>query len=300
MQEALQRMREALGPDAVLVASREVAGGVRITAAVDGEEPDLEALLGGPRRSSGLRRELERLFAVLEVPERLAGALLAEAEQAGAADAEAALARALAAVLPFGAEAAVEEGAFALVGPPGAGKTATVAKLAALARLASRPVRVVSFDGIRAGGHAQLAALLGPLELEQDTDPPERPLGPPRGGLLLADTTGVHPLRGRELAALAELLARLRLEGVAVLPATLHPEDAFEMAHNLKALGIRRVVVTKLDLTRRLAALLRVLEAGLALAGVGIAPVIGSGLPRLTPAQLARLMVERAASLERR
>ena len=50
-----------------------------------------------------------------------------------------------------------------LSGPPGAGKTASVAKLAARAVLEGRPVAVLSTDVARAGGIEQLRALLAPL-----------------------------------------------------------------------------------------------------------------------------------------
>ncbi len=44
-QQALARMREALGPDAIVVASRDVEGGVCITAAVETHDPDLRDML---------------------------------------------------------------------------------------------------------------------------------------------------------------------------------------------------------------------------------------------------------------
>ena len=55
---------------------------------------------------------------------------------------------------------------FMLVGPPGSGKTITVAKLAARARLAGRPVGVITTDTIRAGAVEQLTAFTNILEVE--------------------------------------------------------------------------------------------------------------------------------------
>ena len=55
---------------------------------------------------------------------------------------------------------------FMLVGPPGTGKTITTAKLAARARLAGRPVGVITADTIRAGAIEQLAAFTSILEVD--------------------------------------------------------------------------------------------------------------------------------------
>ncbi len=213
---------------------------------------------------------------------RLEGALCG-----AAGDVEAALAGALGRVFAGLGAADLPAGAHVVLGPPGAGRTASLVKLAVRLRLAGRAVAVAAVGEGKVGERARLRGLLAPLGLE----PGALPAAP--SGWWLVDAAGFDPLDGRALAAAAELLAGRRLEGLAVLPATLHPAEAGEIAANLAALGVRRLVVTKLDLTRRMGALLAMLEAGLEPLGVGIGPDIASGLPPLTPAALARLLLRR-------
>jgi flagellar biosynthesis protein FlhF len=299
MSEAMQEMRATLGEEAVIVATRELADRVRVTAAAGAAEVDLAGLLA-PEPAAPVRGAIESCLAYHRVPPALAAALLAELVEVHAADPVAALTRILEArcrFLPLTLPAARP---LALVGPPGAGKTAAVARLAAQARVAGQEVRVLSADLARAGGLAQLAALLAPLGIEPVPAGPEElgrlaAAGEAGAGLLL-DSTGVNAFHGGEMAALAELLRAARAEPVLVLPAGLDIEDSLELAANFAALGARRLIVTRLDAARRLGGVLAAADLGLALAGASIGPAIGCGLPGLSATGLARVLLHRAGS----
>ncbi len=186
-----------------------------------------------------------------------------------------------------------------LLGPPGAGKTASVAKLAARARLAGRAVAVVTTDVERAGGVAQLRSLTEPLGVALQVVEGAAALRRAAAGggdgalgdLVLIDTTGVNPYSGADLARLSGLIEAARAEPLPVLAAGGGVADGAEVAATFKALGARRFLLTKVDAARRLGGALAAAQAGLAFAEAGIGPLIGRGLGPLTPAGLARLLL---------
>jgi hypothetical protein len=148
MADAMAILRAELGEEAVILGTRRVSGGVEVTAGQDAEdEPVLIAPESVPE--IGLPPALRRHNLPAALARRLAGAPLA-----------AALAQEFRfAPLPF------DDGPLLLVGPPGAGKTVTCAKLATRLLLAGTPPLLVSADGRRAGAAEQLAAFARVLSL---------------------------------------------------------------------------------------------------------------------------------------
>lgn len=292
MQEALALMRAALGADAVIVASREEAGMVRLTAAADTREPDLEQLLARPA-TSPTREVVRATLRHHGLDEARSEAVLAAAPTVAAVDPAVLLAEALARRYRFPAEGAPPDTPILVVGPPGAGKTAVVARLAAMARLAGRLPEVASADLARAGGFDQLRGLLAPLGIEP-RPLGEGPLSVDRGRPLLVDGPGVNPFRRDEMVELAALVRRSGCEPVLVLPAGLQPDDCAELAANFQVMGVRRMITTRLDAARRLGGILAAAELGLELAMAATSPLIGKPLLAWSAAGLARLLVARA------
>jgi flagellar biosynthesis protein FlhF len=293
--QGMAMLRAELGDQAIIVATRELpGGGVRITGAIESQDVDLASLLA-PAEASPCEERLRAVAAHHELPETLRARLLEAARTAGAGQPAAALAQALAEAFAFAPLAAAPSGALLLSGPPGAGKTASVAKLAAAAVLGGRPVAVVTADTTRAGGIEQLAALLAPLDL-QPVPAPEpaalrRIVKEAGTATLLIDSPGLNPFRPTDLGVLSTLLEASRAEPVLVLPAGLGVADCAEIGHTYVALGARRLLATKLDAARRLGGLLAAAEAGLAFAEAGIGPTIGQGLSPLSAGGLARLLL---------
>ncbi|WP_202843556.1 flagellar biosynthesis protein FlhF [Luteimonas saliphila] len=165
-------------------------------------------------------------------------------------------------------------GVIALVGPTGAGKTTTAAKLAArfAARHRARDVALVTTDCERAGAREQLQAhgrrlgitvceAEGPERL-QDTlaqlvDYP----------LVLVDTTGHAPRDRAVFSQILWLRAARKVRSLLVLPANAHPYDLGEVIRRYRPAKPEGVVLTKLDETGRLGSALSVLARhGLGLA----------------------------------
>jgi len=150
------------------------------------------------------------------------------------------------------------------VGPPGAGKTTTVAKIAAQERAKNgKRLGLVAADGYRVGAVEQLrlyASILGaplmvardPAELDALLDEARRPL--------LLDTAGRSPNDSASRAMLRVLTGRTDVRTHLVLAASTPVDLARRIFDRFEDAQPTRVVITKLDEAESLAALLPVLR----------------------------------------
>ncbi|HZX78099.1 AAA family ATPase [Lysobacter sp.] len=165
-------------------------------------------------------------------------------------------------------------GVIALVGPTGAGKTTTAAKLAArfAQRHRARDVALVTTDTERPGATEQLHILgrrLGVTVCEANgpealNDALDQLADYP---LVIVDTAG-HGLRDRALLGqILWLRAAKRVRSLLVLPANSNAHDLGEVVRRYRPASPEGVVLTKLDETGRLGSALSVLvQHGLSLA----------------------------------
>ncbi len=165
------------------------------------------------------------------------------------------------------AEPIDDGGVIALVGPTGAGKTTTAAKLAArfAARHRARDVALVTTDTERLGAREQLHAhgrrlgitvceAEGPQALTQTL---EQLMDYP---LVLVDTAGYATRDRALLGQILWLRTSRRVRSLLVLPANAHPHDLGEVARRYRAASPEGVVLTKVDETGRLGAALSILH----------------------------------------
>ena len=158
-----------------------------------------------------------------------------------------------------------EGGVIALVGPTGAGKTTTIAKLASrfLERHAARDVALVTTDTIRVGGREQLHSYgrqLGIAVHEADSDAGLQQLLQRLSDykLVLIDTAGMGQ-RDRALAAQLNWLRGSRIvRCLLVLPANAHFSDLDEVVRRFAGAAPQGVILTKLDETGRFGSALSV------------------------------------------
>lgn len=279
--EAIARVRAELGADALILSSRRVSGGVEVTAAL---EPADEAPAPAPAAPADPDRAAA--FAWHNVPAGLARKLSAGP-----------LPFALSTVFGFVPLALAPEAPPVLfVGPPGAGKTLTVARLASRLVLAGVTPMVITADGKRAGAPEQLAAftrLLG-LQLLVASQPTAliRALARRKDGApVLIDTPGSDPFDAAQREEIAALASTVGGEIAAVLPAGLDPAEATDLAGAYSACGARKLAATRLDLARRIGGVLAAAGAGLALAEAGIGPGAADGMVAMTPDLLARRLM---------
>jgi|HubBroStandDraft_1064217.scaffolds.fasta_scaffold00038_36 flagellar biosynthesis protein FlhF len=177
-----------------------------------------------------------------------------------------------------------------LIGPPAAGKTTMTAKLAA--RGGAAAARVFSTDGARPGGMAQLAEPMRVLGIDAEGLDIAAEILLPTGtaaGALLVDTGGTDAGSGFE--ALGRLARTLGVEPILVLPATIDPGEACQFARAARAIGVSRLLITRLDITRRLGGPLAAAAAGLAIAGGSVTPHFAYGLKPLEAGALAGRLI---------
>ncbi len=155
----------------------------------------------------------------------------------------------------------------ALVGPPGGGKTTTLAKLAANFKLRrKKEVVILSLDMHRLAAHEQLqryGQLVGvPVYTAQTVAEVKQRLGEIGAvDLILIDTPGVGLRDDGRFARLGALLRACRPHEVhLVAPASLTPTTQERIAQSFAALGVSRVVLTHLDDAIGLGVILNVMD----------------------------------------
>ena len=175
------------------------------------------------------------------------------------------------------------------IGPPGAGKTTTIAKIAAQAR-AGRAARhgVVAADGFRVGAVEQLrlyADIMGaPFAVARSGDELTRALEDLRRRPVLVDTAGRSP-RDEGAAEILDVLSqRTDVRRHLVLPATTPAAQARRIFERFASSRPDRLVLTRLDEVDTLAPLVDVLATcGLPVSYFANGQNVPDELQRATP-----------------
>lgn len=163
-------------------------------------------------------------------------------------------------------------GVFALVGPTGAGKTTTIAKMAVRFTLEHEGAQVglITMDNYRLAAHDQLRTLGQILGVPVQVADQEHSLSQcieelSDCDLILIDTAGLtpeHPMLQYQLDQLVML--RNKVHTLLTIPATNNSRVLRKVFHNYKAAGLAGCVVTKVDEASSLGDVISVLlETGL-------------------------------------
>ena len=344
MPEVMRRVREELGPEAVILHSKTArpwgplrflgGAGVEILAAVDRPESPAgpsPLSVSPPAPSEGVRAELAELrtLFVRSAGDRLVPpALGAIYERLLAGGMDAALAvRILNSVPPYQADGPLADAAgcraveehmasmitvagcaatpgplrVALVGPAGAGKTTTLAKLAARAQITGGRITLVNADGSGFGGPGPLepfASLLEvPYVLALTPEELAAPLPLPAArACVLIDTPGVGPENRQGLRHLQGLLRAAAPDEVhLVLSATSKAPDTRAAVRAFAATGVTHLLFTHLDETASCASVIDAcIESGLPLSYVGTGRDIPGDLDPAEPRRLIRRTLQGA------
>ncbi|NVB79776.1 MAG: hypothetical protein HOV81_15375 [Kofleriaceae bacterium] len=292
MRDAVAKVKAELGDQAVIISSRQVRRGllgtaVEISAAIDNEsdvEAPAPAFTRQPPPPQDSQADVEKLIAPLRSELRSLRAMVRSNEPKGIGKLEseiqalrqlveqlakpaaepapasaASIAQAVAAAATKRRE--TEEPALIapssarvvmLVGPTGAGKTTTIAKLAAHAALVEgRRVRLITLDTYRVGGVDQIrtfAELIGvpltvldrPGELANAISDEDE--------LTLIDTAGRSPLDTASVVELAAAIGTVSdIEIHLVVPSSSSAEAIDKLVSRYTALSPSRLLFTKVD-----------------------------------------------------
>ena len=312
MTEAMEMVRFEMGAESIIVATRDEKDGAVITAAIEDTAPN------GLKKSEKLAPEEAPIFDKQDTAEVIRQSLafhgvpvplmerLTNMSAGIIADAPTlALAGAMDEVFSFDPVSALLSGnahrglppRIIIMGPPGAGKTITTAKLAALVAMGKNKPVVISTDTQRAGGIEQLEAftrILG-IDLLSTSDAKglfellnKEKIDVP----VLIDTPGTNPFDEDEMNHLSSFTRIAGAENILVIAAGGDSIESADIAREFATVGARRLVVTRLDMTRRLGSILAAAAAGkLALSDVSITPGVAEGINPINPVSLARLIM---------
>ncbi|MAI89798.1 flagellar biosynthesis protein FlhF-like protein [Ponticaulis sp.] len=313
--EAIALAYADMGQDAIILSEWEAESGFEIRAGVERATqratPQFE-LKAAPRPSPILqinryRDQLKEILAWHGAPDGFSDVVATSgARLVGASkDPSSGFSTALEGLIGFSPIAPALDRPVMLVGPPGSGKTSVAAKLvrrAAAANVDAMPV-VADFDATN--GHTQLAAYL-----RRDVEEIESCLTP--DDLMFSlnriesqslphviDTPPINPTDREDMDRLRDLINLVDAEPVLVISAEGHPMDLEDNVKAFAELGIRRCIITKLDVVRRRGGVLfAIANAKLNLSHLALTPFIGGGLIPATSNRLARILLEDAPGAE--
>ena len=303
MPAAMNMVREALGEHAIILStSHKGKGPVTITAAVDEDAEDAPPPKAStPRREAAparpiqqnneqadqLRYDMQEVLRFHNVPELFIAKIIQQASDKDLAsflalqnasrapnhsdqDAQRLLSHGIEKLLSGFFEFMPLDFSTAgmrlmLVGPPGIGKTLTVAKIAAKLVMEEdagpKALTVITTDNKRAGGFEQLQSLTNILgvELQAANDAGELKTllsaCKPRSRVLI-DTAGCNPYDASEIAELKAYTKFGNIEPVMVLPAGGDSLESIDVVEAFMALPIERMLITRADTARRFGGIL--------------------------------------------
>lgn len=304
VKEALRAVREDLGPDALVLSTRVVAARgivgwmgrreVEITAAAERLAMSVDRPVETANRPG---RAVDEIAARLEaggMDPAIARQLAASHPSRGRRGVSAAALRNTVAeqLAPLAARdddyAAIE----VFVGPPGVGKTTTVAKIAAQERARTgKKLGLVAADGFRVGAVEQLRTFAGiigsPFATARSSDQLSEALGGTRRPLLV-DTAGRSPSDEAAHEMFQVFSGRSGVRVNLVVAASSPPSVVRRAIERFKDAQPTRLVITKVDEVESLAPLVSVLRAcAVPVAYFGTGQNVPEDLQRATPGLLA-------------
>ncbi len=308
MSEAMRQVREVLGDDAIIINTREDKGGwVKITAAVEQSIQTPEVASQAHQVSDDASYDEETIIEMVtdtmlkhRVPVSVSEKVITAAMTLSGNDPKALLATALQRAFIFEDKPATKQyRPIILVGPPGAGKTLMTAKMAARAVLDGKKPTVITTDTSRAGGVEQLSAYTNILSLSllqaEDAKGLKAALDKIKDNKeVIIDTGGLNPFDPQEMKTLAKLINIEDMDAMLVLPAGIDAEESAEMAMTFSVLGVKKILPTRLDFSRRIGGILSAADrAKLAFVEGSHTPQVANGILQLTPLALAGLLMPR-------
>lgn len=285
MSQALKIIKSELGPDAVILSTRKIKGkdgnpSLEITAAIDSmpessQQPSqssryassyddvLNKALGTSKRKPSLQSLADILSLHGLLPdacaklERAVGAL----QETGFGEADA-LEMVLQKLIPFENSGHVLQPnkPLMLVGPTGAGKTTTLAKLAIKQRLAGHSVGLITLDTYKIGGIEQLGIYADALEQDmhvaKTVEEFQKALAATQDcDYVLIDSAGVNPFEKSRLGDLEQRLAGQDIAVCMVLPANLNTAEMTTLPKAFGRLSPKHLIISKLDETAHIGGL---------------------------------------------
>ncbi len=261
------RPADQLAPELTTISDRLVSAGFSPELARELTDAVAQRLPRGREAREGFARDLS--YAVLE--EEIAGRFASKASLGEQPDGAAVM----------------------LVGPPGAGKTSSIAKLALEYGVkAKRSLHMLSLDTLRIAGCHQLAAYarisgadFRPIQDASALKQVLREIG--EKGLILIDTPGYATADQFEIEELAQAVCRTAIEVQLVMPAHMTLEAAQQVFERFASLRPAKLLLTNLDAVQAPAVPIEfAMRSGLALSYFGTGQQVPEDLKEADKATL--------------
>lgn len=283
MADALAIIRQQLGPEALILGTRKVPGAngettLEITAAVNEPEPashptadaespaEIPHFLAKPAPKGKAAKGAAPAAPSVLQQQGLAEDLIAKITaalpglQAAGFNPSEAMEMLLTKLIAFKppADILTPGKAHLFIGPPGAGKTTLIAKIAVQTRKNGQTVGLLSLDDQKVAGFEPLAITaesLGDtahlLTSQADLRTAAQALGPRR--ILLVDSPGLNPYNPQATVALHQRLQTLGIPLVThlVIPADMNADDMAALPVACHRFALASLAVTRLDCTTR-------------------------------------------------
>lgn len=304
--EAFAIVRQELGKDAVIIDTENLPNGeVKVTAAVEEddfffqEDDSTEFLPSRTEFDDSLLRECLGYHGVIPVIEnKILSAARNFQQQHKIQDDKKILASCLGNIFAFSDILNKDNRLKLFMGTPGSGKSTAIAKVATLAKFQHLSCCIISTDNVRAGANSQLEAFAKILDTPFYFVTTARELynlaeqNLQKYDFVLIDTPGINPFLSGEVEKLSLFTEVVKADMLLTMDAGRNPYEAVELADIFCSVGAKFLLPTRMDLTRRIGALLSVAGCcGLTFCSASVSAQIAKGLAEINSQSLAKLIL---------
>ncbi len=306
MSEAMQQVRSTLGADAVILENMMIDGEVHLTAALD-ETSDFEFDNAGKITGINVQERFDERHlrecltyhgTVETVSQKILAACRLEAQSCGYGDEQKVLSQALSTQFRFENLFGSSHKVKIFMGTQGSGKSTAIAKMATQAKIKGIKTAIVSTDNVRAGANKQLQAFAEILGVDFKFEKTARALfdyvkdAETQYGMIFIDTPGINPYYEKEQDKVLSFADAVKGDKFLIMDAGRNVLEAVESAEIFLDLGVKYLLPTRLDLTRRIGAVLSAAHiCGLTLCAASVNASIANGLAAVDKKSLARLIL---------
>lgn len=307
MASAFALVREALGDEAVIISHEKKANGqIEIVAAVEDVEEisfdEEEKVAVQPSRwrydDAELRESLDYHGVLDVIKERVLARCRKIATEEKISSEQELLTQCFDKMFVFHNVLDLRQPVKMFMGVPGSGKSTAIAKTATQARLQNISCSIISTDNVRAGANGQLQAFADILETDFTFVKSPRGLfdavekAKKQYQLILIDTPGINPFIEAEVEKVSLLTEAVKADMILTMDAGKNTYEAVEIADIFAQIGAGYLLPTRLDLTRRIGALLSVASCcELGFCSASVSSSIAKGLSAIDSKSLAKLIL---------